>query len=272
MKQQPDPQPASRAVCHKLECIGEFLESYAKNINPAQYCYLELFARPFHYTCKETGVVIPNTSRRAFTLKPPFSHYILATRSQLYDSRFEKPEGKTSVINENIIYDCTLQRIFDSIPRSKSIFCIIDPPGYRCLRWTTVKKLITYGTNWQGHRMDMLLFLPVERALLKNITRPECKASITRFFGSSGWEDIRDEIIAGQTSSGKALSKLGHIYISGLKRMGYRHVDGFTTLKTNSKTLYFIIWASDRESRLKTIKSIWNKARFLPGEMFHHSS
>ncbi len=270
MKKQPDPQPASMPVCNKLECLGEFLEGYTKNIQAEQHCYLELFARPQGVICKKTGAFIPSPAWRAIDLKAKFSRYIVALHKTVADYDFSDLSKKALVFKENIIHDHTLHRIFDSIPRSQSILCIADPPGYRCMRWTTMKKIINCSKDWQGHRMDMLLLLPVEAALIKNITRPECRRSITRFFGSNAWETVRDEIISGQTPGYRAPNKLAQIYITNLKNMGYRYVEGLNPARPRHTSLYYIVWASDRQNRLKTIKNIWSKPRFLPGEMFHN--
>jgi len=269
MQKQPDPQPVSKAVCHKLECLGDFLAVYSAGIKGGQYYYLELFAGQETYTCKETGVTVPGLSRRALKVKPGFGGYILVKPGNSPEPARAGAGDNPLTIRGNLIQSATLRRIFDRIPRSSSIFCVIDPPGYRRLRWTTMKKLITSGTNWQGQRMDLMLLLPVEMAIIKNLNRPECAASLTRFFGTTAWQETNSGLVSGRISTPKARDMLVEIYTSGLKSLGYRHVESLNPVKPGHAPLYYIIWASDGESRLKQIKNIWGKTRFLPGEMFH---
>jgi len=269
MQKQPDPQPVSKAVCHKLECLGDFLAAYPAGIRAGQYYYLELFAGPDFVSCKETGATVPGLSRRAVKVKPGFGGYILVKPGSLAETGQPAAGENPLTIRGNLIQNTTLRRIFDLIPRSSSIFCIIDPPGYRRLRWTTMKKLITSGTNWQGQRMDLLLLLPVEMAIVKNLNRPECAASLTRFFGTTSWKEINSGLTSGRISAPRARDMLADIYTSGLKSLGYRHVESLNPFKPGHAPLYYIVWASDGESRLKQIKTIWSKTRFLPGEMFH---
>ncbi|MBN1369372.1 MAG: three-Cys-motif partner protein TcmP [Dehalococcoidaceae bacterium] len=269
MQKQPDPQPVSKAVCHKLECLGDFLAIYSTLIKAGRYYYLELFAGQEFYTCKETGVTVPGLSRRAVSVRPGFGGYILVKPANSPETAWPTAGDNLLTVRGNLIQNTTLRRIFDRIPRSSSIFCIIDPPGYRRLRWTTMKKLITSGTNWQGQRMDLLMLLPVEMAIVKNLNRPKCAASLTRFFGTTAWKEINNSLVSGRISAPKAREMLVEIYTSGLKSLGYRHVESLNPVKPNRTPLYYIIWASDSDSRLKQIKNIWSKTRFLPGEMFH---
>lgn len=269
MQKQPDPQPVSKKVCHKLECLGDFLAVYSPGIKAGQYYYLEPFAGQEFYTCRETGVTVPGLSRRALMVKPGFGGYILVKPGNSPETARPAAGGNLITIQGNLIQNATLRRIFDRIPRSSSIFCIIDPPGYRRLRWTTMKKLITSGTNWQGQRMDLLLLLPMEMAIVKNLNRPECAASLTRFFGTTAWKEINSSLASGKISTPAARDMLVEIYTSGLKSLGYRHVESLNPVKTGRAPLYYIVWASDGESRLKQIKTTWSKTRFLPGEMFH---
>ena len=268
MNKQPDPQPASRAVCHKLECMSELLAFYSRSCKSRDCTYLELFAQFNDYTCKETGAEVTGISRRALSLGTAFKRFIFSSSSQPKPG-IEKSGYDILVIKDSIIKTATLKRIFDYIPRSSDILCIIDPPGYRRLRWTTMKKMISSGTNWQGLKMDIVLFIPMLNTLLQNLTRPDCAASIKRFFGNNRWLTVRDEVIAGQIDSSQAGDELVDIYCSSLKKLGYRHVDIINPTPKGRLPAYYVIWASDRENLRKIIGQIWCKTRFLPGEIFY---
>lgn len=268
MKTQATPQPVSRTICYKLECIGDFLASYVSSISSSRYCYLELFSRPGDLRCRDTGAMIHSSTSRVLGLKPAFGQYILVARD--HSSRAcVVPGSNTLVVANNLIYNKTLQHIVDAIPRSHSIFALIDAPGYRDFRWSTIKKLTGYGTDWQGYRMDMLLVLPVGTALYNNLARPECTGSITRFFGSGAWKDFFNEMEAGALPANVISDKLVAFYTANLKKLGYHFVEHFRPAKFSGSPGYYVVWASDRDSRLKLIKYIWNKTRFIPGEFFH---
>ncbi len=255
----------SRANCHKFECLGDFLVMYASKIDAGNCCYLELFARYDYVKCKDTGAVIPATFRRALELSPPFSRYVLAGRVGTREPDTDQANGNILIAHHNLIYTRTLHRIFDFVPRSSDIFCVLDLPGYAHLRWSTMKKLINYSLNREGQRMDLLLILPVEMALLKNVNRTECESSITRFFGSNTWQETLSEP---QPSHKDLRQNLGELYAAGLSRAGYKYARGFSPQRFRA-SLYYVIWASDRHDWLGRLKTIWNKPRFLPGEMFH---
>lgn len=179
MIKQPDPRLVSKVYCHKLECLEDFLKSFASGGSAQGYCYLELFAKPGEYRCKESGAIVKDLSHRALRIKPGFGRYVFAVPSADHPAEFSGIDAL--VISGNILYDSTRRQIFDQIPRSSDILCIIDPSGYSRLRWSTMKKIITGGTNWQGYRMDMLFIFPLENALFKNISRLNCRYSLTVF-------------------------------------------------------------------------------------------
>jgi three-Cys-motif partner protein len=269
MTKQPDPRVVSRSFCHKLECMEDFLKNYSSSKTVGGDCYLELFAKFAQYKCRESGTIVPGLSDRVLTIKPRFRNYIFAMPDTL--TRDNLPDKEVTIITGNVLYESVQRQIFDRIPRSSNILCIVEPPGYRRLRWSVVTKLIIGGTNWQGYRMDMLMVLPLENALFKNMGRTDCINSINRFFGTQEWQDTASDLAKGQASPSEARLKLINLYAEKLKGEGYRHVEIFNPLRDNRIPPYFIIWASDRDSRIRQIKNIWQTPRFLPGEMFHKS-
>ena len=268
MKAARQTRMVSRTVCNKLDCLGDFLSGYVKNIRNRECCYLEFFAGPTEVICRQTGVSVPGLSRRAIGVQPSFDHYVLVEQPGGGEQKSLPASRDLSIVRGNIILNQTLHQVFDIIPRSNSILAIIDPPGYRPLRWSTMKKLIGYGTDWQGYRMDLLLLLPVETALLNNLRRPECRPSITRFFGSSAWLAVYEGLENGRLDAGPAREMLVKIYCDNFKQTGYRYVESHNPFAAGHRSAYYIIWASDRESRLKNIRKIWASPRFLPGELF----
>lgn len=269
MTRKPDPRLVSKTVCHKLECLEDFLKGFASSGATRNYCYLEIFARPGKFICHESGAQISSLSSRASDIKPGFGRMVMAAQNEEALENFSNINGL--IVSGNILHDSVQRKIFDQIPRSSNILCVIDPPGYRRLRWSTMKKMISGSTNWQGQRMDALLILPLENALFKNMGRVECASSINRFFGTNEWQNTAGELAAGRISPLKARLEMVNLYAENLKSQGYRHVEVFNPAKPGRMSAYFIIWTSDTSSRIKQIKNIWQKTRFLPGEMFHQS-
>ncbi|GAI95759.1 unnamed protein product, partial [marine sediment metagenome] len=115
--------------------------------------------------------------------------------------------------------------IVSTVSRSASSFALIDPPGYRQLRWSTIRKLAAHGKDWKGHKLELLILFPLEMALLRNLTRPECQSSITRLYGNRQWQEISRKRLAGKISSEKMRNKLVRLFKTGLKELGYKYVE-----------------------------------------------
>ena len=145
---------------------------------------------------------------------------------------------------------------------------LVDPAGYTKLRWTTVKKLASHGTDWKGYKADMLIFFPLEMALLRNLTRTDCETSIDRLYGNTCWREIRQDRLDNKIDHNQAGYELIKLFKKGLKELGYRHVDDLQPAHFSNPPVYHIIWASDNISCKTELEEIWNKPRFLPCELF----
>jgi three-Cys-motif partner protein len=174
-----------------------------------------------------------------------------------------------NIISGNPVNDKVLRQVFDLIPRSASSLALIDPPGYRKLRWSTIKKLAAHGVDWKGNKIELLIIFPLEMALLRNLGRPECQASITRLYGNRKWEEIKQQRLEGKIGSGKARQLLVELYKDGLKALGYRHITDFKPRYLSKTPIYHIISASDSDSRAKMLEEAWGKERYLPCELLY---
>ena len=211
-------------LCHKFECFSDFVKLYS--IDESRF-YLELFAGGGIYTCKDTECLVDGTELRA--LKDDFEKCIFIVNN-VKDARNLKKlisliKAKSPIVIGNCINDKTLHLAFNLIPRSGSSLAFIDPPGYSKLRWSTIKKMAAHGMDWKGHKMDLLIVFPLEMALLRNLTRPDCEASINRFFGNYDWQPIRQKLLVNKIGNSEARKRLVSLYKKGLKRLGYRYVD-----------------------------------------------
>jgi len=261
------PRIINKWLCHKLECFGDFIKSYPKNETKF---YLEPFADYGIYTCKDTGCLTNGSELRA--LKNGFLKCIFLV-NDVRGARNLKIltasiKAKSAVIIGNCINDNTLRQAYNLIPRSGSSFAFIDPPGYNRLRWTTIIKLVAHGIDWQGYKIDLLIIFPLEMALLRNLTRPDCEASINRLYGNRKWQQIRQNILDNKIEHNEARQNLVSLFKSGLKDLGYRYVDDLKPARFSNPPNYHLFWASDTDSRLQKLIDIWCKPRYLPCELF----
>ena len=154
-------------------------------------------------------------------------------------------------------------------PRSASGLAFIDPGGYRQLDWTTLEGLARHGRNWQGEKLDLLIIFPLEMALLRNLLRPECQNSVTRFYGNHQWEEIKRDRNVRKWRPEEIKRKLVELYKAGLFGLGYHHVEDYKPASPTHQPYYHLIFASDTLSRLEEIRSAWGKSRFLKCELLY---
>jgi len=261
------PHRINKWLCHKLECFGDFVKAYSADKTG---CYLELFAGCGVCTCKDSNCNVDGSELRA--LKGGFQRCIFIVRDSHEASHLRKlaatVKADSTVIHGNCISEKIMRRAFDLVPRSSSGLALVDPPGYNRLRWSTIRKLATHGADWQNHKMDLLIIFPLEMALLRNLTRPDCEASINRLYGDRKWQDIRQQRLEEKIDNSQARKQLVALFKDNLKKLGYRYVEDIKPARFSNPPNYHLIWASDSHNRLKELTDIWSKPRYLPCEMF----
>jgi three-Cys-motif partner protein len=269
-----NPLQINKWICHKLECFGEFVSRYSTRFGEGQCHYFEPFSSAAYYTCKSSNCSAEGSELRAIRAKKPFGSYIFVARNSEVTSALKKIVlpyiDNIEIVTGNPIHDNVLKQVFFLVPRTMASLGYIDPPGYQRLRWSTIKKIATHSPDWAGNKMDLLIIFPLEMALLRNLNRLDCQNSINRFFGSSRWRQIRDRWQQGDFDSNQVRRKLTDLYKDNLKKLGYKYVSNTSPARFSSPPFYQVIWASDRQDRSRDIKTIWNKERFLPCEMFHN--
>lgn len=270
------PKPIRKWSCHKLECFSDLVEAYAQTLGGTKRCYVELYAGCGRCSCKDAQCQIDDSELRALKAKARFDKYIFVTQDP-EDARILKEltapysaENNIEIITGNCTSNRVLEQVFDLIPRSASSFAFIDPPGYRRLRWSILKRLASHSSDWKGHKMELLIIFPLEMALLRNLTRPECEASITRLYGNRRWQEIKKGRLEGKIKLGKVRQRLVELFKAGLKDLGYRHVADFTPARFTNPPFYHVILASDSDgSRIEMLKEAWGKDRYLPCELLY---
>jgi len=268
------PKQIGKWSCHKLECFADFIEAYARTLKNNTCYYLELYSGCGSCIGKDTNCHIDDSEIRALKTGVKFAGYIFIARDSDDAENLKRlaapyqEDNKIEIITGNCINEKVLSQLFDLIPRSASSFALIDPGGYRSLRWTTIKKLAMCGSDLKGNKTDLLIIFPLEMALLRNLTRPECEASITRLYGNHKWLEIKQAWADGEIEPDEARKRLVELFEAGLKELGYRHITDFEP-KFSSPTFYHAIMASDRDTAGKIMEETWGKPRYLPCELLY---
>ena len=261
-------------TCHKLECFSDYIEAYTRELGNNKCCYLELYAGCGNCICKGTDCIIEDSSLRALKTEAKFAKHIFVVRDSqdadsLKRSAASYDTAEVKIITGNPVNDKVLQQVFDLIPRSIASFAFINPPGYRILRWSTIKKLVAHGSDWQGRKIDLMIILPLEMALLRNLTRPECEASITRLYGNHKWLEIKQKRIEDKIGPDVIRHQLVELFKTGLRDLGYKHVEDYKPASPSRQPFYHLIWASDTHHRTEMLKDAWGRQRYLPCELLY---
>jgi len=266
----------SRWACHKLECFADFFEAYKKMVGDNECCYLELYAGCGSCGCKNTDCRTDDASIRALKADGKFTHYIFVVKNEQEADNLRcmaeprNTDNNATIITGNCIKESIIRQAFNLIPRSSASFAFIDPGGYKGFRWTVIKKLASYGKDLDGRKIDLLIIFPLEMALLRNLTRPECEASISRLYGNRKWLDIKKARLEGEIDSSEIRNHLVQLYIEGLKEAGYRYVDDIEPVQFSNPPVYHVILASDSSKHAKILRHSWGKTRYLPCELLYN--
>jgi three-Cys-motif partner protein len=268
------PKQIRKWTCHKLECFTEYTEAYTRTLDNDQCYYLELYAGCGNCICKGTDCIIEDSALRALGTGTKFAKYIFITRDSQDAENLKQltaphDTADIKIITGNPVNEKVLQQAFDLIPRSASSFALIDPPGYRKLRWSTIKKLGAHGSDWKGHKIDLLIILPLEMALLRNLTRPECQVSITRLYGNHKWQETKQKRLEGKIGPDEMRRQLVKLFKAGLRGLGYKYVEDFKPASPSRQPFYHVILASDSKPGAKMLSDVWGKERYLPCELLY---
>ncbi len=266
------PRLIRRWACHKLECFGDYLRAYASEPGNRERYYLEFYAGSGRCRCAGTDCLIDDSALRA--LEFDFQRYIFVTGDDESAASLkiltEAQEDRVEIFSSNVNQAAFLRRFLDSIPRSAASFAFIDLPGYRALRWKTIERLARHGADGRGRKMDLLIVFPLEMALLRNLTRPDCEASINRLYGNNRWQEIRQDKLAGQLVPEVVRQRLVGLFKKNLKGLGYRYVEDFRPISFPRHPFYHLLRASDTSRGKKLLEAAWGKPRFLPCELLYN--
>lgn len=267
------PKQIRKWTCHKLECFADYIEACTRTLKNTQCCYIELYSGCGSCTCKDTNCRIDDSELRV--LKTKFAKYIFVVRNHQDAENLKRltaphnNDHTIEIITGNCIREKVIRQIFDLIPRSAASFAFIDPSGYKRMRWATIKKLIAHGSDWRGHKIELLIIFPLEMALLRNLTRPECETSITRLYGNRKWQEIKQAKLDGKIGPREVRHRLVELFKARLKGLGYKYVEDFEPTQFANPSFYHLILASDSDTGAKILNDAWGKPRYLPCELLY---
>jgi len=250
------------------------LRAYARVTRKGEYCYIDLYAGSGSSICDGTDCLLEGAELRALTSGAKFTKYIFVVKTQSAAGRLIErlePEQREriAVISGSPNNKKTIRNILDLIPRSASSFAFVNPGGYRALHWQTIQELATKSINWQGEKMEFLIMFPLEMSLFRNLLRPECHASINRFYGSQRWEEIKRMKLTGKSGMREVKIKLIELFMQRLKELGYNFVEDFKPASPSRQPYYHVISASDDGSRAKILKNAWGRTKSLKCELLY---
>jgi len=252
--------------CHKLACLADFFNLYTANGLPA--AYLEVVAGGTAPPCGDTACPLGFTARLALQLQQPFDFYILAGRDET--ERTCLREMATPFFGKRQLAIVPVKQ-WDALPgktpRALPLLTLVDPAGYRDLRWARLEKLVRQSHDGRGRKTDLLIFLPMEMALLRNFTRPDCETSVNHLYGNREWQEVRRARQENRLTLAEAEERLAGLFKAGLQELGYRYAEDVAPL--GQPISYRLFWASDTRSRRKELAAIWEKPRYLPCELLY---
>lgn len=258
------PQPISRWACHKLECLSDYFLACAPDFKKTPCYYIGLHTGAATFGCKGTDCHIAGPMLRA--LKAAFAGHILVGQDAPAPSYYVA--DRPVLVASNLTGDRSARQVFDLVPRSAASFAFIDLPGYTHLRWSVIQALAAHGLDWRGHKTELLIAFPVEMAVLRSLTRPECETSITRLYGHRGWLEVKQARLNGIIGLGESRKRLTKLFVAGLKELDYRHVSSFEP-QFEAPAYYCMIAASDFASRAQALTEAWGRQRYLPCELLY---
>jgi len=106
-------------------------------------------------------------------------------------------------------------------------------------------------------------------ALLRNLARPECEASITRLYGNRDWREVRQAKLDSKIGLAEERRRLVELFKKELKGLGYRYVEDVEPAQFSNPPFYHVISACDSTSRIAMLKEAWGKPRYLPCELLY---
>jgi three-Cys-motif partner protein len=232
--------------------------------------YLRLFILVTKHGTYIDGFAGPQANEECWSAKnvvevePPWlRHFHLCDANaraiaQLFELRAAHPDRDIHVYGPgdfNVLVDGIV--IPDVIGETEATFCLLDQRTFEC-RWETVVKLAGYKER--GYKIELFYFLAnawLDRALAASTTA-EGRATITRWWGSDQWQQLRG---AHHTTRARLVARRFQ------DELGYRFAVPFQIYDREEGTMvmYYMVHATDHPAAPDFMSRAYATAVRAPG-------
>lgn len=191
---------------------------------PARY-YIDLFAGPGQSRL-EDGQTLDGSPLIAAKATPSFDrlYWVEANArnvASLRAHRLDFPSRRIDVVHSDA--NSAVDAILAHLPRNAPTLAFLDPEGAE-LAWSTVEKLARHGP---GYKIELFMLFAYNMGIVRLMPRDRRKMIYQEKLDqlmpdARGWRDVysqRDEL-----SPFDFRRAILEEYVSGLKRLGYRHI------------------------------------------------
>jgi three-Cys-motif partner protein len=260
----------------KLEIIEKYGQAYTNAFNKLgahlKKYYIDGFSGAGVHLSRRTGEHVEGSPARALKIMPPFDRFYFIDMNADKTAYLEKVRAsRTNVEIHTGDTNPYLKRLLPTIKYGdyKRALCLLDPYGLH-LDWEVMQ------IAGQLKTVDMFLNFPImdinRNVLRRDRTKvaPDDIKRMNRFWGDDSW-DSAAFVETGQTSMfdfGPEKAKQGNDAIVAAFRDRLRKVAGFKCVPAplamtnkNNAVVYYLFFASDNDTGLKIIESIFAKYR-----------
>lgn len=257
----------------KLAIVKEYASAYSTILAKQQnlyHIYIDGFAGRGVHISKRTGQFVPGSPLNAMNVVPPFREFYLIDLdgnrvSALREVVGQRPDVHLSMgdCNEVLLKDVFPNVRYEDYRRA---LCILDPYGLH-LDWEVIKKAGELGT------IDMFLNFPVldmnRNVLWRNPdgVTAEDRERMTRFWGDESWVDAsynKFPNLFGDTELEKETNDaVARAFQKRLKEFAkFKRVpDPMPMRNSNGGTVYYLFFASQKDTAENIVKDIFDKYR-----------
>ncbi len=240
---------------HKASLIDEYIHLFL--VVTKHGVYLDLFAGPQRANDRENWSVRRVLERRTKG-NPAIGHYAVCDRDpekarMLRDigrkhNSFRVYEGDANERIHEMLKDAP-------IDPKKACFCLIDQRTFEC-HWSTVQAVAQY--KQEGYKIEMFYFL-AQGWLDRAWASTKEKERLAAWWGNNGYEEFRK---LSSIDRAQALCRRFR------DELGYAYADPFPICEKGhgSRTMYYMIHASDHPEACKLMSRAYNKV--LPQDHF----
>lgn len=265
------PSPIHTWTALKIEYLDHYLQAYVHATKRAREIhYIDAFAGCGNCVIIENGYLVEGSPWRALNTVPAFTQYYFVEKKVTLASHLQRAVLDKGLKNAHVYAgDCNQvipAEILPRIPQDVPSFAFLDPTGLQ-LHWQTIERLASHRRHW---KIELLILYPYDMAIARlfPLTRmPVTYSTLTRYYGDESWMFQLIKSLEAKETSEQRREHFVQLYTNNLRALGYRYVEPYGPLYWGRKPLYHVIFASDHPVGAKIMRAVWDKTRFIPGEL-----